>query len=798
MNVKLSGAPPGARTDEDSAASCTLEVGGMDCGSCAASVERALRSLEGVQEVSVDVVGGRVRVGYAEGKLAREDLAGAIRRVGYEVTEDPPARELAFHVEGMCCASEVRQIEGRLADVPGIVELTFDAVRQRLGVVGEVVPGEIERAVAELGMKAHPIGVVRPDRGWWERRSRLALTVLSGLFWVLSLVADYVLASEWPVLALAVAAVVSGGWHVFPRAWQAATNRALDMNFLMAVAAVGALVIGAYEEAGSLMFLFAVAQLLETHSMDRARNAIRALMELAPAEAVVLRGGEEVRVPADRVRVGEVVLVRPGGKIPVDGEVVAGGSGVNQAPITGESTPVEKEPGDEVFAGTLNGEGVLEIRSTKPASDTTLARIVHSVEEAQATRAPSQTFVDRFARVYTPLVVGAAVLAAVLPPLLGFGAWGEWGYRALVLLVVACPCALVISTPVTVVSALAGAARRGILIKGGLHLENAGRVRAVALDKTGTLTRGEPAVVDVTALDGADPDEVLALAASVEVRSEHPLAGAVLRHAESRGIRPRPAEDATAVVGRGIRARVDGEEVFAGSARLFEESGALSDELHDTLDGLAARGRTAILVGSRPAGGEAPPRIRGLIAVADELRDGAADALRELHRAGIRRVVMLTGDNAGTARAIADALGGLGRGLDAFRAGLLPEDKVAAVLELRREHGMILMVGDGVNDAPALAAADVGVAMGAAGTDVALETADIALMADDLSKLSTTIRLARKAERIIRANIAFALVTKAVFVVLGLLGVATLWMAVLADMGASLLVVLNGLRALRD
>jgi copper chaperone CopZ len=442
MDVKLSGSRTASPREasqiagEGGATSCTLNVGGMDCSSCAESVDKALRSLEGVQDVRVDVVDGKVQVEYAEGKLARGDLAGAIRRVGYRVKDDAPAREASFTVDGMCCASEVRQIEGKLADLPGITQLKFDPVQQRLGVVGEVAPAEIERAIAELGMKARLVGEGRAEESWWERRGRLVLAFLSGLFWAGSLAADHLLGLEWLVATLAIAAVVSGGWYVFPRGYRAVTNRALDMNFLMSVAAVGAIIIGAYEEAGSLMFLFAVAQLLETYSMDRARNAIKALMDLAPAEATVLRNGQEVRIPADQVEVGEVVLVRPGGKIPVDGEVIAGASSVNQAAITGESIPIEKDVGAEVFAGTLNGEGALEIRSTKPASDTTLARIIHSVEEAQATRAPSQTFVDRFARVYTPLVVASAILIAIAPPLLGLGDWGEWSYRALVLLVV--------------------------------------------------------------------------------------------------------------------------------------------------------------------------------------------------------------------------------------------------------------------------------------------------------------------------------------------------------------------------
>lgn len=600
-------------------------------------------------------------------------------------------------------------------------------------------------------------------------------------------------------MVLAIGAIVAGGWYIVPRGFRAAMNRALDMNFLMSIAAFGALLIGEYQEAASAMFLFAVAQLLETYSMDRARNAIKSLMDLSPAQATVLRDAREVRVPADRVEVDETVVVRPGEKIPVDGEVLTGMSGVNQAPITGESIPVDKDPGAEVFAGTLNGEGALEVRATKPASDTTLARIIHSVEETQATRAPSQAFVDRFARVYTPLVVGGAILLAVLPPLVGFGAWGEWFYRALVLLVVACPCALVISTPVTIVSALAGAARRGILIKGGLHLENAGRAQVVTIDKTGTLTEGEPAVIEVIPLGGEASRSILALAAAAEARSEHPLARAVLVQAANEGIPVPAASDTTAITGRGLTARVGAETVFIGNERLFRELGGIGEEARRILERAEDEGRTAVLVGSAPAGAgpNAAPALKGVITIADRVRPQAAAALGELHRAGIERIVMLTGDSTGTARAIARSLGRPGMGVDEVRAELLPEDKVAAVRDLRRSAGTVLMVGDGVNDAPALAAADVGIAMGTAGTDVALETADIALMADDLAKLPVTIRFARKAERIIRANIGFALLTKAVFVALAVLGAATLWMAVLADMGASLLVILNGIRALR-
>ncbi|HEX6133468.1 MAG TPA: heavy metal translocating P-type ATPase [Longimicrobiales bacterium] len=698
-------------------------MSGMDCSSCAATVEKALRQVEGVEDVRVDVVSGRVDVSYAPGAVAARDLEGAIARAGYSVEPD-------------------RSATARTAD-------------------------------------------------WWERHRRTALATASGILWALSLVVGRALELSGPGNLLAVGAMIAGGWTIVPRGVRAALNGALDMNFLMSLAALGALVIGEYEEAASALFLFAVAQLLEARSMERARNAIRALMSLSPAEATILRDGREVRLPADRVGIGDIVVVRPGEKIAVDGTVHAGHSTVDQAPITGESVPVEKSPGDDVFAGTLNGAGSLELLTTREYADTTLARIIHAVEEAQASRAPSQTFVDRFARIYTPAVVAAACAVFVLPPLLGIGAWSEWFYRALVLLVVACPCALVISTPVTVVSALTGSARRGILIKGGLHLENAGRASVVAFDKTGTLTEGVPAVVEVVPLYGSTRDDVIAIAAAAERRSEHPLARAVLAFAESQGIRPVPAAHTTAEPGLGVAADIDGGRAYVGSERLFREYGALDGGVLSVLDRLRAAGRTAMVVG-RTNEGTAGIHVLGVIAVADRPRPEAARTLAALHHAGIRRIVMLTGDNERTARAMAAELG-----VDDVRADLLPDDKVAAIHALRGAGDRIIMVGDGVNDAPALAAADVGIAMGSAGTDVALETADIALMADDLSKLPDAIRFARKAERIIRANITFAILTKAAFVLLAVLGMATLWMAVLADMGASLIVIANGLRALR-
>ncbi|MGI9077114.1 MAG: heavy metal translocating P-type ATPase [Gemmatimonadaceae bacterium] len=701
------------------AVSLDLRVGGMDCPSCAATIESALKQLDGVADVQVDVVGGRVRVDYAEGKIAVGDLSGAIRRVGYLVDDGGPR-------------------------------------------AGEVTAVSL-----------------------WKRRGRLVMLVISGVALGLALLVGQLSAPRQIAIGLLALSTIAGGWYVVPRGLRAVMNRALDMNFLMSVAAGGAWIIGEQTEAAATLFLFAIAELLEVYSMDRARNAIKALMDLSPAEATVVRAGQEVRLPAADVEVGETVMVRPGEKIPVDGDVTSGRSSVNQAPITGESMPVDKEAGATVFAGSLNGHGALRVRSTKSATDTTLARIIHAVEEAQASRAPTQTFVDRFARIYTPAVVVVAIFIAVLPPLAGFGDWGTWVYRALAMLVVACPCALVISTPVSIVSGLAGAARAGILIKGGAHLEHAGAITTVCFDKTGTLTEGRPAVTDIVTLNGKTENDVLRLALGVERQSEHPIARAILEYGLARGVASPDSTDFEALIGRGARATVENEVAYVGNDRLAQELGIASAGASATLERFVMEGKTGVLVSTTR-------ESIGVFAIADRVRPEARSALDSLRSAGIKRIVMLTGDNEGTGRAVAGQLG-----VDEYHAELLPDDKVRIVRELESRGERVAFVGDGVNDAPALAAATVGVAMGAAGTDVALETADIALMGDDLRKLALAMRLSRKTLHVIKQNVWFSIVVKAVFLLLAVSGWATLWMAVAADMGASLLVVMNGLRALR-
>jgi Cd2+/Zn2+-exporting ATPase len=582
---------------------------------------------------------------------------------------------------------------------------------------------------------------------------------------------------------LFLAAVAAG--IVFParRAWAAVGRRSLDINALMVIAVVGALIIGEWEEAAMVVFLFAVAQWLESQSVERARNAIRSLLDLAPPQARIEEHGAERLVPIELVVPGQTMRVRPGERVPLDGTVLEGRSDVNQAPITGESVPVEKATGDEVFAGTINGHGALTVTVTRRRDDTTLARIIHLVEHAQSERAPVQQFIDRFAAWYTPAVVALAALIGVVPTL-GGGDPETWVYRALVVLVVACPCALVISTPVSMVSALAGAARHGVLIKGGAALERLAGVSTLAFDKTGTLTRGEIAVGATELLDGNGERELLRLAAAVEQHSEHPVAMAIVRAARDRDIALPRAAAVRALPGLGVEGVIEGAVVLCAAPRLLGERRQLDPDLAARADRIVAAGMSPVVV-------LRDGRALGLIGVADRERDTAREVVSDLHRHGISKVAMLTGDHAATARAVA-----LRVGVDDVRAELLPADKVAAIGSLRN-GGSIAMVGDGINDAPALAAADVGIVMGAIGSDAAIETADIALMTDDLAKVPYAIRLSRATVRNVRVNVAIALGLKAAFVVAAAAGVATLWMAVLADTGASVVVLANALRLRR-
>jgi Cd2+/Zn2+-exporting ATPase len=649
-----------------------------------------------------------------------------------------------------------------------------------------VSPERIVQAISEAGFRTNIDDRTPNALSFWERYGRLAATSVSGGMLAIGVILQ--LRDVRPLLSkpFLLLATVAGGWYVSRRAWQALRHRQLEMNTLMATAAVGALLIGEWAEAASAMFLFSLAQLLEARSMDRARNAIRRLLDLSPKEATVRREDGEIRLPVEQIRVGDVVVPRPGERVPVDGIVLEGTSTVNQAPITGESVPVAKTPGSRVLAGSLNGRGVLEIRADRHAADSSLARIIHLVENAQAQRARSQTFIDGFARSYTPAMIAFALALVIVPPLLFGQPFSTWLYRGLVVLVIACPCALVISTPVSVVCGLTRAAREGILFKGGFHLEELGRIRTFFFDKTGTLTKGKPEVVHVESFCDLPEKELLRLAAALESRSEHPLAGAILEAAGRNGAsEPLPAPTfVQAVPGMGIRGNVDGGTYIVGNPALFDNGSALSGPQRAIVEGWERKGATVVLIGI-----EKMPL--GMVAIRDTVREEARDGLAELRRLGASELTMLTGDNPETGKAIASQLP-----IDSVHAGFLPEDKVALVREAVEKGKKVAMVGDGINDAPALALATVGVVMGAAGTDVALEAGDVALMGDDLRKLPFAVRLGRRTLRIIRFNVAFSLATKVLFLVLATVGMATLWMGVAADMGASLLVIGNSLRLL--
>jgi Cd2+/Zn2+-exporting ATPase len=705
--------------------------------------------------------------------LARPPIAGE------EPSGSPAGLErTVVSVEGMDCANCAATVEKQVLRLPGVHRATVNFAAGRLD--AEHDPGlaleEIERAVRGAGYGVAKAGGDERPSFW--RTPRALLVFISALLFALGLALGFAGAPESARVGVYLAAIVVGGLPIFRAALDGLRARHADMNVLMSAATIGGAAIGEWAEAASVVVLFAAGNALQVYAIDRTRGAVRALAGLAPDEVLVRRGAAERLVAAEEVTVGETVIVRPGERLAVDGKIIEGETTVDESPVTGESTPVEKGPDDAVYSGSLNGSGGLVVSATREAKDSTLQRVARMVEEAQATRAPVEQFVDRFSRVYTPLVVAAAAVFAVVPPLLG-GEFGTWFYRALALLIIACPCALVISTPVTVVSGIGAASRRGILIKGGAALEAAGRLKALAFDKTGTLTEGRPIVSRVLTLTGGEEEDALALAAAIERRSEHPLAHAILSAAGEREL-PRVA-NFRAVAGRGAEGEIGGSKYLVGSVRLFEEQGIPLERAEAALARVEAAGETPVILGDE--GG-----ALAVFGLADAPRSDAKATLQTLRRTGVGELVMLTGDAEAPARRISEALG-----ID-YRARLLPEQKVEAVRRLVAENGTAGMVGDGVNDAPALAASSVGFAMGAAGTDVALETADVALMQDDLTKLAGAVRLSRAAERIIKQNVFASLLIKGVFVLLAPFGLVTLWLAVLADMGTSIAVTLNGLR----
>ncbi|MEO4054941.1 heavy metal translocating P-type ATPase [Solibacillus sp. CAU 1738] len=687
-----------------------------------------------------------------------------------------------YRLENLSCANCAAKFERNIRDISTVEEVQLNFGASKLTVVGEVTVEQLEQAGAFDGIKVKSVNDRKKVSTPFYKRKENVLAFIALLFVMAAYTTSVFLGEEsLAVIGLYFVAIVVGGYGIFITGFKNLLKLDFDMKTLMTIAIIGAAIIGEWEEAAIVVFLFAVSEALEAYSMNKARQSIETLMDIAPPVALIkkVHGNHthEVEVPTEDVKIGDILVVKPGQKIAMDGIVISGVSTVNQAPITGESIPVNKVVNDEVFAGTLNEEGALEVRVTKLVHDTTIAKIIHLVEEAQAEKAPSQKFVDRFAKYYTPAIVGVAVLVAVIPSLVT-GNWQEWIYQGLAVLVVGCPCALVISTPVAIVTAIGNAARQGVLIKGGVYLEELGRIKAVAFDKTGTLTKGAPEVTNVIA-NGVSEEELLALVAAVEEKSQHPLARAVLSKVHKQKVTPAVPTDFQSVTGKGAYATVDGQVISVGSVNWISTLTTISESLQRQIATLAAQGKS-VIVAARAN------ECIGVLAIADKIREESKEVITALNHS-----IMLTGDAPLTAQAIASELG-----IEDVRASLLPEQKLEAVKELQVKYGAVAMVGDGVNDAPALAAASVGIAMGGAGTDAALETADIALMGDDLTKLPYTIRLSKKTLMIIKQNITFALGLKLIALLLVIPGWLTLWIAIFADMGATLLVVLNSLRLL--
>jgi Cd2+/Zn2+-exporting ATPase len=808
-----------------------LAVPEMDCPSCAGKVTNSVEKLDGIEDLDPQITTGMLTATFDPEATTEEAIIERVQQAGYSVDHPAPERTHRFSIPEMDCPSCAGKVENALDTTDGITAIdlqpttgTANVTYDPDHVAEQDLVEAIERAGYEVvdsttdGAEGTPATVAASSNIWTS--SRAITTWIGAGFLALGLAVEFLLPAQnigiaavlWYDLAVAdvllLAGIVSSGVPVVRSGYYSARNLSLDIDLLMGTAIIAATGIGYFVEAATLAVLFSIAELLEDYAMDRARNSLRELMELSPDEATVLRDGDEQTVPVEEINVGEIVAVRPGEKIPMDGVVVDGNSAVDESPITGESVPVDKAEGDDVYAGTITEEGYLELEVTSEAADNTLSRIIEMVQGAQQQQTDSEQFVDRFADYYTPIVVIAAILTAVIPPVVFGWPAGTWFVRGIALLVIACPCAFVISTPVSVVSGITSAAKNGVLIKGGNHLEAMGQVDAIAFDKTGTLTKGELAVTDVVPLNGYNEADLLRYASGLEQRSEHPIADAILDHATETDVTPAEVANFESITGKGIQAKIDGTTYYIGKPDLFSELGPDLSHAHaatdggvltaaedqceqddcidltnDTIPALQANGKTVVVVGTEVS-------VLGVIAIADEVRSEAAAAVDRLHELGVEQLIMITGDNEGTARAIAEQVG-----IDEYRAELLPDQKVDEIDELRNEYGGVAMVGDGVNDAPALATATVGIAMGAAGTDTALETADIALMSDDLSKLPYLYDLSHKAGTVIRQNIWTSLGAKALLAIGVPLGYVSIALAVVVgDMGMSLGVTGNAMR----
>lgn len=761
----------------------SYRIEGMDCPSCAVTLEKGLATIPQYQNVSINYGAARLKI---ESKEVLDDrqLKKEVKKLGFQlvVPEKQGKATETYTVSGMDCSSCAKTIEQHFQNIESVQSVAVSFPRGEMDIAHQLDALTVQQELKKIGFEGHVKGKASAEP---PKRSFEGITLgTSGLLLALGFLLQTMDVSYLPNVFYGIALTLSG-WRAFRSAYYAVRARSLDMNVLMSVAAIGATLIGEWLEGATVLFLFAIGNMLQNHSLARTRNSIQKLIELAPKEALVLTADGVLRQPVEAVRAGDRIRIRPGDQVALDGIILKGTTTINQAPITGESVPVDKREGDQVFAGTLNIDRSFDMIVEKTYQETTLASIIELVEEAQDKKAPSEAFIDRFAKVYTPFVFLGALLIMILPPLLQLGSWGEWFYRGLELIVIACPCALVISTPVAIVTAIGNAARNGVLIKGGVFLEQAGKIEAIAFDKTGTLTKGEPAVKEFIVLSG-DHEQALRMALSLERHSSHPLAKAIVTFASEGDVTPLETDTMTNQVGNGVTGEFGPSIYHIGGVKWFREMGYDVDTLHVDLSRLEKQGYTVVLLANETD-------FLALFCLSDAVREESVDALRRLKdKVGIKRLVMVTGDNAGAASHVSQQLQ-----LDEVHANLLPQDKVHVIENMKKEPLRTAMVGDGINDAPAFVTADLSIAMGGAGTDTALETADIVLMADNLNKLPYTLDLSKATLTIIKQNIAFSILIKVVAMLLVFPGWLTLWMAVLSDTGAAVLVTLNALRLLK-
>ena len=780
-------------------------IDGFDCPDCALKLEQSLSKIPGITWVSINYATSKIWFEYEPEEVTRDHILTTINKTGYSCRESEISSvastftQSSFDLAGLDCPDCASKLQKMISQLDGVHETHVNFTRSSMVVAHEGTRTSrtaIMAAVEEAGYKATIKGEETSPKSissFSLQNRRVFATIVSGFFILLASTVYFFryLVPPSPLFLgtfqitvphfFYLCAILSGGYYVARSGYHSLVAKTFDMNFLMSIAVLGALAIGEFAEGAMVVFLFALGNALQSYTMEKARNAIRSLMDLTPKEAHLKRGGRLRTVPVTELALGDLIIVKPGEKVAVDGIIIQGTSAIDESPITGESRPRDKLIGDRVFAGSLNGPGSLEVEVEKHAEDSTLSRIIYLVEEAQAQKAPSQNFVDSFSSIYTPLVLVGAVAVSVIPPVAFSLPFTEWFYRGLMLLVISCPCALVISTPVSIVSAIACASRKGVLIKGGAYLEEMGDIRAIAFDKTGTLTRSQFDVTDVVPIGESALEEIIATAASLEMKSEHPLAQAIVQKAHQESIPLREPRDLLTYPGQGLKATLDAHTATIGNLTFFRKQGIATKPYECAIERLENEGKTPVLIHHNTT--------RGIIALADTVRKESKACIEELRNQGIKHIILLSGDNERVTAAVAQHLT-----VDDFQAAMLPEEKVAAVKKLAVRYKKVAMVGDGINDAPALAVSSVGIAMGAAGTDAALESADVALLSDDLLKLPFLVYLSRRTLKTIKTNLAFSLMVKAAFITLVFLGLANLWMAVAADMGTSLMVTLYGMR----